>query len=531
MASLVQFGFGAKLADVNGDDQPDLIVANGMIHSPQPLVVYSHRGGGGRFQEKNRYPDWLSDEAAFHAGLSVGDLDDDGYMDLVVAVPIDPVHHRSGGSIHIYAGAPSPGKPQADAAPSVHFLPVQEIPTPGYSPIAVALGDFDGDGRLDIAIAGVAAINLAAQTLCQMFTPAPPRVLAQREDAAAAREHQFAFRPMFSPDSAFSMAALDAHAADVNGDGLLDLVLTGDRLAILFGVSGQHGVTLASRPAWIVPPEAGWVSMGVDTARRGDGPGEMLVAAYQPVVCDERADGGVVETSRGRLRAYAPLMPDHEQTHEPAWTLEGEPGGPLMHPSHVALAELVQEGRMDLLVTQLGPNDLSTDNLIGVCQLLPTGAPLLFFKGLGTPKAGFAHCSDAVSPEPLVGQELGLGALDAPTSTLELKREAFHLTGNRGLFELARRRPLRLDSVVGADGKPLRCRKAWVPTEPWVSIACDEPQTGSIQIRYRSTTDVDVAVANADLREPSRVFVHADPITGCASAPPVGETSSSRRPQ
>jgi hypothetical protein len=520
MASPALFGVGVALVDLNGDGWPDLLVSNGNLHAPQPLIAYAaipSRNGG--FFGKNRYPDWISDEVAFHTSIAVGDIDGDGRADLVVAVALDPRRRGAGGALRIYPGAPP--EPGGDGQPPrLRFGPMRELRTPGFSPLAVALGDFDGDGDLDVALAGAAAIDLTATSPAQLFRPAPPQLW--RNDG------RFALRPVPPDDDhPFAMVALDAHAADVDGDGRLDLVLAGAGVAVLFGEPTRAGTRLSARPGWQLLPEANWVSFGVDSGSAPDGSGELVVVTGQTldgvsVLCQGTSPRAAGPT--GRIRAYASVRPQ-PRPGPPVWSVDSGPDVPLLRPARIAVAELVQPGRLDLIVTQHGMVDFPLDNVLTCDPVpLPQGAPVLFFKGIGGARPGFQYCADAMSPDPIVAQGIAFGSLAQSTHHCDVKSETFPLVGKSGLFRLSRRRPLRIDAVTLADGRPLPadCRWAWVPNEPWLSLACARaPAAATIRVEYRSTTELHVAVASSDLRQPTRLFWHRD-VCGCAATQPEG---------
>ena len=119
------------LADADGDGAADLLTA-----SESELLV--HRGlGGGDFAEPLRYP------AGGHPQhLAVGDVDADGFLDLLAA-------DMSQNHIALLRGRGVAG-----------FAEPESFPTSGL-PTLVALADVDQDGRLD----AVAACQLAPGTL------------------------------------------------------------------------------------------------------------------------------------------------------------------------------------------------------------------------------------------------------------------------------------------------------------------------------------------------------------------------------
>jgi len=143
---------GVQIADMNGDGYPDLLVAD---YAGALLILLQSPTGGGTFEPAVSYSalDYGS------CSLAVGDLDGDGRPDVVVA------------------NAGRPGDPGSVAV----FL--QDPATPGalkqatlyqgyWGPVWVALGDLNGDGKLDIAVAdGGPSVRFQSQTTPGLFLP------------------------------------------------------------------------------------------------------------------------------------------------------------------------------------------------------------------------------------------------------------------------------------------------------------------------------------------------------------------------
>lgn len=115
--------------DVNGDGIPDLLMVGHLSNS-----LYVRLGiGGGQFAPAVRYP------LRNHGNrLVVADLNGDGYADVVVA------HDGSGVPVFVTAFLGS-------ATGELHA--VWEVGTPYFTTEDIAAGDFDGDGKIDVAVA------------------------------------------------------------------------------------------------------------------------------------------------------------------------------------------------------------------------------------------------------------------------------------------------------------------------------------------------------------------------------------------
>src|SRR6187455_1510777 len=130
-------------ADFNGGG-PDLAVAN--FGSSNVSVLLGNGSGG--FGAKTDF-----NTGANPRSVAVGDVSGDGKIDLVTA--------NAGGDVSILRGNGSGGFAAPDSIP----LPDQYESTWGFagyvaqSPNSVAVGDFNGDGKLDLAVTGVASFQ------------------------------------------------------------------------------------------------------------------------------------------------------------------------------------------------------------------------------------------------------------------------------------------------------------------------------------------------------------------------------------
>jgi hypothetical protein len=113
------------VGDFNGDGIPDLAVANSVSNNVSVLLG----NGDGTFQAARNFP-----AGSRPFSLAVGDFDDDGHLDLAVANIDD-------NTVSVLLG-------NGDGT----FEPPRNLPV-GSHPDSVAVGDFNGDGTLDLAVA------------------------------------------------------------------------------------------------------------------------------------------------------------------------------------------------------------------------------------------------------------------------------------------------------------------------------------------------------------------------------------------
>jgi len=195
-----QYPWGAVVNDVNGDGIPDLIVANecAIASSCQNGSVSVLLGNGdGTFQPANTF----ASSGTYSLSVAVGDFNGDGKPDLVLANEC-PAYNScgTGGSVSILLG-------NGDGT----FQAAQSIATAGLYSLSVAVGDFNGDGKLDLAVADYCVDNT-----CQHGALA---ILLGNGDGT--------FQPAVVYPSA-GRYSLSLAIGDFNGDGKLD-VATGDQ--------------------------------------------------------------------------------------------------------------------------------------------------------------------------------------------------------------------------------------------------------------------------------------------------------------
>ena len=218
--------------DFNGDGIPDLAIANEM--SSNITVLLGNRSGG--FTAAPNSPVAI---AGGPVGIAVGDFNGDGYQDLAIA-------NLNGNNVAVLLGngagtfAPVPGSPFAT----------------GTNPDFVAIADFNGDGIQDLAVSNLNSNNVTV-------------LLGNGAGGFTAASGS----PISVGTSPQAVAI-----ADFNGDGKLDLAVPNysGTVSILLG-NGSGGFTAASGSPFA---SGGMSASAVVGDFNGDGIADLAVGTY-----------------------------------------------------------------------------------------------------------------------------------------------------------------------------------------------------------------------------------------------------------
>ncbi len=206
---------GEVAADFNGDGKADLAVVNQGANTMSVLLG----NGDGTFQPKTDYATGTSPW-----GIAAGDFNGDGKMDVVVA-------NKGSNSLSIFPGnGDGTFQPKTDLA-----LPTTSVP---LTPVAVTVGDFNGDGHTDLAVATHNTSQDEVTLLLGNGNGTFQLPVSTVTDTAPV---------IGSPNLGLAGTGVSSIVSgDFNGDGKPDLAVVNNKDMLVATVIGRFGVVIST---------------------------------------------------------------------------------------------------------------------------------------------------------------------------------------------------------------------------------------------------------------------------------------------
>ncbi len=309
------------IGDLNGDDRPDLAVAN--ISSDTVSVLLNTTAAGAATPTFAMQQTFAT--GGFPGSVAVGDLNGDGRPDLAVA-------NSSSATVSVLLNTTAPG------AGTPTFAAQQTFGT-GPNPSSVAIGDLNGDGRPDLAVANEGSD--AASVLINTTAPG-------------------AASPTFAAQQTFATGANPSTVAigDLNGDGRPDLAVAN---ASSFTVSVLLNTTA---PGATTPTFAAH-----QTFATGNSPGSVAIGDLN---ADGRPDVAVANANSASVSVLLNTTAPGAATPTFAAQQTFAAGAA---PRSVALGDLNGDGRLDLAVANQGSQTVSVllNTPVSISQNTGTG--------------------------------------------------------------------------------------------------------------------------------------------------------------
>ncbi|MFE1909623.1 FG-GAP and VCBS repeat-containing protein [Streptomyces anandii] len=286
-------------ADFNGDGIGDVVASahgayvSGLKGAGQIVVLYGTATGVGSAkrttisQNTSGVPGTAEAGDAFGGDTAYADFNHDGYDDLAVSSPGEKVgSDTDGGAVAILWGSKSgltgKGVDLADPAPTSH----------DFWGTALAAGDFDGDGRADLAVGSSAStIYVYKGGFSTAGTPGGRYTVKP---------------PIRTGSSGHPYGPLNLTAGDVNGDGRTDLVVDGFETKTSYGWNTNY--YLPGGTGGLKATSAKALKPGIITAIgdvNGDGYGDIVTGAdwdnrtSDGTTVPDAAKGGKVSVTYG----------------------------------------------------------------------------------------------------------------------------------------------------------------------------------------------------------------------------------------
>lgn len=415
---------GTGWADINQDGWIDLVVVNGIDAADQPAIVYFNYDG-----QVSRIPGWVSSYTLPGGNLFLADLNADNYPDLTVS--------------HL-------GLSKKGFEPGSHVLfdnvegKLSSTPvwlSPKANGFSCTGGDFDGDGDLDLAFGqGVNSIKKDDKKI-------------QKVSIFFNENGTFSSTPGWQSDQNY--LTNDICAIDIDNDGDLDLCISGKGfgVSVFYNNSGQ----LETIPSYFSDSILGTRQMAFGDID-GDGFQELAVAVPAKKFGSNGGKFCLFKNNDGVLEQH------------PYWECEQ-----YKEPSCVAWADIDSDGDFDLIAGG-------------------------FFSYLGIFENINGKLSDSFSwnyqgeAKKFIVQQITLGDYDQDyiiNEVLKMKTD-----GKRKLFYTGHKNLQDITAII-LNNKPIDPKNyCYDLYEGWISLAKAPAEEEHLSVIYSYSNDLDLAVTS-----------------------------------